>query len=170
MPCQETLVPVHVRTTSRRNLARCSIAPGSSSTRGAGAGATQDRTRLGRDTNRRHQNESGRHHGPLGSQLARRGGHEELRRGKEMNTRIHDEESKHHDDSRRGKKTNTRIHDELEERRQTQGITTRRQGEYEHEVSGECEDQTKRGITTGVARRRCHEGDCHQRTTRQRTP
>ena len=39
----------------------------SSSTRGAGAGDTQDHTRLGRDTNRRHQNESGRHHEPLDS-------------------------------------------------------------------------------------------------------
>ena len=39
----------------------------SSSTRGAGAGDTQDHTRLGRVTNRRHQNESGRHHESLDS-------------------------------------------------------------------------------------------------------
>ena len=44
------------------------------------------------------------------------------------------------------------------------GIHERREGEFEHEVSGECEGrETRRGTVTGagLGHRRCREGDCH---------
>ena len=96
-----------------------------------------------RDTNRRRHNEYGRHPRPLDSHLARRGEHEESRRRSyerrrtRRNTRNLDEERR----PTRGFRTSSRI------RRRTRGITrtTRRQGESEHDVSGECEGDKLRG-------------------------
>ena len=79
---------------ARRVDIKTALTPGqhctwdSSSTGGKGAesGATQDCTRLRRDTNRRCQRIR------QASRAPRRGDHEELRRGERTNTRIHDDE------------------------------------------------------------------------------
>ena len=157
---------MHVESTSRRHLPRGSIAPGIPRQQEAKEQNPELlRIALGSGGTRTGDvKESGRHHEPLGEATMRNYDEERGRtRGFTTTREIQ------HDDSRRGEKTNKGIHDELEERRRTRGITTRRQGEDDHESSGECEDRNKRGVTTGVARQRCHEGDYHQRTTRQRT-
>ena len=111
-----------------------------------------------RNTDRRRHNGSGRHHEPLDSQVVRRGEREESRRRKKTNRRNPDEERSLR--RTRGENTNTRIHDELEERRRTRGITTTRQGEFEHEESGECEEEKPRSrggspVLRNIRRRLC---------------
>ena len=95
-----------------------------------------------RDTNRRRQIESGRRHvhGPLGSHIvALRGEQKESRRRRTRGISARPRGEDQHKFT-----TSSRI------RRRTRGIlitgTTRRQGEFEHEVSGACvEDKPREG-------------------------
>ena len=83
----------------------------SSSTRGAVLIMSMRRGYSGsqedaRDTSKRHHNESGRHHEPLDLHLARRGEHDESRRGKKMNTRNLYEERRGEKYQENARKTN----------------------------------------------------------------